>query len=82
MKIRMAKRNPVKGTLTVYVPSETHKGEKYNVQLVTRGRKTTAFCPCGDFINRHLPHLDTNTFSHCKHGKKALRFVNSLRRAA
>lgn len=82
MRIRFAKRNPVVGTLTVYVPSESNPREKYNVQLVTRDGKTTGFCPCGDFINRRLPHLGTNTFSHCKHGKRALKAARAAGRIA
>jgi hypothetical protein len=78
MIVRFAKRNPVKGTITAYVQSETDRRKRYIVQLVTRGRKTLAFCECKDFIARHLPHIHTNTFSSCKHGKRALK----ARRAA
>ena len=73
MKITWAKRNPVKGTITAYVRSETDGRERYKVQLITRHGVTRAFCQCDDFFCRHLPHVDTNTFSSCKHGKRALR---------
>lgn len=78
MKLRWAKRNPVVGTVTAYVQSETDGRVWYTVQLITRHHNTRAFCDCADFVNRHLPHIGLNTFSSCKHGKKAL----SARRSA
>jgi hypothetical protein len=75
MKISTAKRNPVKGTKTFYVQSENDARKRYTVQRVTRERKATFFCNCADFMYRKLPHLDTNTFSGCKH-------IKAVRRAA
>lgn len=66
-RIRPAKRNPVRGTKTFYVSSARDARHNYIVQRVSRGRKTTFFCECRDFICRKLPHLATNTFSGCKH---------------
>lgn len=75
MKISTAKRNPVKGTKTFYVQSESDARKRYTVQRVTRERKATFFCNCADFMYRKLPHLDTSTFSGCKH-------IKAVRRAA
>jgi hypothetical protein len=73
MKVTTAKRNPVKGTKTFYVQSETRRRTRYTVQRLTRARKTTWFCNCPDFHYRNLPHLGTNTFRGCKHVKAARR---------
>ena len=73
MKVKFAKRNPVKGTVTAYVQSVPMGRKWYIVQLVKVGRKVIPFCECRDFIARHLPHVHTNTFSGCKHGKAARR---------
>jgi hypothetical protein len=78
MKIKTAKRNPVDHVTTFYAPSETNPGTTYMVvRIVTnlersgRFRKTQWFCQCDDFFGRKLPHLNTNTFSGCKHIKAA-----------
>jgi len=73
MTVTRAKRNPVKGTTTFYVDSETTRRKRYFVQRITKDRKTQWFCNCLDFFNRKLPHVHTNTFSHCKHIRRARR---------
>lgn len=69
MKIRRAKRNPVKGVTTFYVSSETEPGVEYMVVRFDDMPNKLCFCQCGDFFGRKLPHLGRNTFSHCKHAK-------------
>jgi hypothetical protein len=73
VNVTIAKRNPVKGLTTFYVASETNPSKRYAVQRIVRKHKTSYFCNCADFTYRHLPHLDTNTFSGCKHIKAARR---------
>jgi predicted nucleic acid-binding Zn finger protein len=69
LSVAVAVRNPVKSTRTFYVRSENDARKRYFVQRIRRGRRVTFFCSCPSFINRNLPHLDTNTFSGCKHVK-------------
>lgn len=74
LSVAFARRNPVKSTRTFYVRSETDRRKRYIVQRIRRGHRATFFCNCLDFVNRKLPHLDTNTFSGCKH-------IRSVRKA-
>lgn len=76
LAVAKARRNPVKSTKTFYVRSESDKRKRYLVQLLKRGNRQTFFCNCLDFTSRKLPHLDTNTFSGCKH-IKAVRKATS-----
>lgn len=71
MKVRRAKRNPVKGVTTFYVTSEENPSDEYMV--VRFDSNKLCFCQCNDFFGRKLPHLGRNTFSHCKHAKKVRR---------
>lgn len=78
MNVKKAKRNPVDHVTTFYVPSETTPGDTYmvvrivdNLERSGRFRRTRWFCQCDDFFGRRLPHLNQNTFSGCKHIRKA-----------
>jgi hypothetical protein len=75
LAVARARRNPVKSTKTFYVRSEADARKRYLVQRIRRGRRVTYFCNCLDFISRKLPHLDTNTFSGCKHVRSVRRKV-------
>jgi len=69
LAVARARRNPCKSTRTFYVRSESDKRKRYFVQKIRRGRRVTFFCSCLSFISRNLPHLDTTSFSGCKHIK-------------
>jgi hypothetical protein len=75
--MKRAKKNPTRGALTFYVPSENPKYPKhrYMVVFVLRDGKWLAFCQCNDFFGRKLPHFGTNTFSTCKHIQKVKKEV-------
>jgi hypothetical protein len=75
MKVRRAKRNPVKGVTTFYVTSEEDPKVEYMVVRFDNTPNKLTFCPCKDFFGRKLPHLGRNTFSHCKHGQKVRRLA-------
>lgn len=70
MRIRRAKRNPIKGTTTFYV-RRTPQSRQHIVQRIRcsfafcNGIKW--FCDCKDFMCRKLPFIFTNSFSGCVH---------------